>query len=110
MTAIASDPIHLGTHPAAWNRVAVDQRGVRSDDAVINRARPVTVGRPVRAIGLGEDLDLNFSGRSRTTLMDGIMLLGVVWSLPVAVLIVGTPVALGVAFLLRLVRLGLRAF
>jgi hypothetical protein len=38
------------------------------------------------------------------------MLLGVVRSLPVAVLLVGTPVALAIAFLIRLVRLALRAF
>ena len=110
MTAIASDPIHLGTHPAAWNRVAIDQGVVRSDDAVINRTRPVTVGGRVRAIGLGEDLDVNFSLWSRTTLMDGVMLLGVVWSLPIAVLVVGTPVALAIAFLLWLGRLALGAF
>jgi hypothetical protein len=38
------------------------------------------------------------------------MLLGVVWSIPVAVLLVGTPVALAIALLLRLVRLALGAF
>jgi hypothetical protein len=38
------------------------------------------------------------------------MLLGVVWSIPVAVLVVGTPVALAIAFLLWLVQLALRAF
>ena len=97
MTAIASDPIHLGTHPAAWNRVAIDQGGVRSDDAVINRTRAVTLSGGGRAIGR-DDLDLRVSLWSWNTLMDGVRLLGVVWSLPVAVLVVGTPVALAILF------------
>jgi hypothetical protein len=84
MTATASEPIHLGTYPAAWNRV--------------------------RARGRDEDLDVSSSMWSWTTLMDGVMLLGVVWSIPIAVLVVGTPVALAIAFLLSLVRLTLRAF
>jgi hypothetical protein len=109
MTAIASDPIHLGTHPAAWNRVVTDQDGVRSDDAVINRTRAVTLSGGVGAIGR-DDLDISFSLWSWSTLMDGVMLLGVVWSLPLAVLVVGTPVALAIAFLLWLVRLALGAF
>jgi hypothetical protein len=109
MTAIASDPIHLGIHPAAWNRVAIDHGGVRSDDAVINRTRAVTLSGRVRAIGR-DDLDVSFSAWSWTALMDGVMLLGVVWSIPVAVLVVGTPVALAIAFLLWLVRLALGAF
>jgi hypothetical protein len=109
MTAIASDPIHLGTHPAAWKRVAIDQGGVRSDDAVINRTRAVTLSGRVRAIGR-DDLDVSFLLWSWTALMDGVMLLGIVWSIPVAVLVVGTPVALAIAFLLWLVRLALAAF
>jgi hypothetical protein len=109
MTAIASDPIHLGTHPAAWNRVALHQDGVRSDDAAVNRTRAVTLSGRVRAIGR-DDLDVSFSARSWTALTDGVLLLGVVWSLPVAVLVVGTPVALAIAFLLWLVRLALGAF
>jgi hypothetical protein len=109
MTAIASDPIHLGTHPAAWKRVAIDQGGVRSDDAVITRTRAVTPSGRVRAISR-DDLDVRFSLWSWSTLLDGVMLLGVVWSLPVAILVVGTPVALTIAFLLWLVRLALGAF
>lgn len=109
MTAIASDPIQLGTHPAAWSRVAIDQGGARSDDAVINRTRAVTLSGRVRAIGR-DDLDVSFSRWSWRTLMDGVSLLGVVWSLPVAVLVVGTPVALVIAFMLWLVRLALSAF
>jgi hypothetical protein len=109
MTAIASDPIHLGTHPAAWNRLAIDQGGVRSDVAVINRTRAVTLSGGVRAIGR-DDLDVSFSLWSWSTLMDGVILLGVVWSLPVAMLVVGTPVALAIVFLLWLARLALGAF
>jgi hypothetical protein len=108
MTAIASDPIHLGTHPAAWNRVVLHQDRVRSDAAVSRT--PVTLSRRVGVIGRDDDLDVSFSAWSWTTLMDGVMLLGVVWSIPVAVLVVGTPVALAIAFLLWLVRFALRAF
>src|SRR5205823_11524470 len=36
MTATATEPIHLGTYPAAWNRIAIHEDGVRSDDAVVN--------------------------------------------------------------------------
>jgi hypothetical protein len=104
MTAIASDPIHLGT---AWNRVAIDQGGVR-DDALVNRTRAATLSGGVRAIGR-DDLDVSLLLWSWSTLMDGVMLLGVVWSLPVAVLVVGTPVALAITVLLRLVRLALGA-
>jgi hypothetical protein len=111
MSAIASEPIHLGTHPAAWNRVAVHQHGVRSDDAVISRTAAVTTGGHVRAIAVNEDLDPSFSTWSWTTLRDDcVILLGVVWSIPVAVLVIGTPVALAIAFLLWLARLTLHAF
>jgi hypothetical protein len=109
MIAIASHPIHLGTHPAAWNRVAIDPGGVRSDDAVVNRTRAATLSGGVRAIGR-DDLDGSVSLWSWSTLLDGVLLLGVLWSLPVAVLVVGTPVALAIAFLLWLVRLALGAF
>jgi hypothetical protein len=110
MSAIASEPIHLGTHPAAWNRVAVHENGVRSDDAVISRTTAVTTGGQVRGIALDEDLDFSFSMRSWTALMDGVILLGVVWSIPVVVLVIGAPVALAIAFLLWLVRLTVHAF
>jgi hypothetical protein len=111
MSAIASEPIHLGTHPAAWNRVAVHENGVRSDDAVLSRTAAVTTSRHVRAIALHEDLDHSFSTWSWTTLRDdGVILLGIVWSIPVAVLVIGTAVALAIAFLLWLVRLTLHAF
>jgi hypothetical protein len=110
MTAIASEPIRLGTYRAAWNRVAVHEDGVRSDDAVVNRTRAVTLGGRVRALGLGEDLDLSLSMWSWSRLMDGVMLLGVVWSIPFAVLVVGTAVALAMVFLLWLLRLVLGWF
>jgi hypothetical protein len=83
----------------------------RGDDAVVHRTPAVTVGGSVRAIRLDEDRrDVGSSLWSWTTLMDGVLLLGVVCSVPIAVLIVGTPVALAIAFLLWLVRLALHAF
>jgi hypothetical protein len=109
MTAIASEPIPLGTHPTAWNGVAIDEREARCEDAVINPSRAVALRGRVRTIGR-DDLDVSFSRWSGRTLMDGVILLGVVWSLPVAVLVVGAPVALGIAFMLWLVRLALGAF
>ena len=42
--------------------------------------------------------------------MDGVHLLAVVWSVPLAVLLVGAPIALAIAVLLRLGRLALSAF
>jgi hypothetical protein len=110
MTAIASGPIHLGSHPAAWNRVALDQDDVRSDDAAVSRTPAVTLSGRVRAIGQDDDLGVSYSMWSWTTFMDGVTLLGVVWSIPVAVLVVGTPVALAIVFLRWLVQLALRAF
>jgi hypothetical protein len=62
------------------------------------------------ASGLEEDLHLRQSMRPWSTLKDGVMLLAVVWSIPVALLLVGAPVALAVALLLLLVRLVARAF
>jgi hypothetical protein len=111
MTAIASEPIHLGPHPAAWNRIALHQAGGCGDDAAaVSRTPAVTLSGRIPAIGCDDDLDVSFSLWSWTTLMDGVMMLGVVWTIPVAVLAVGTPVALAVAFLLWLVRLALHAF
>jgi hypothetical protein len=110
MSAIFSEPIHLGTHLAKWNRVAVHDDGIRTDDAVLNRTAAVATGESTRAIALDKDLDLSFSMWSWTTLRDGVLLLGAVWAIPIAVLVIGTPVALAIAFLLRLVRLALRAF
>ena len=75
--------------------------------SITNRA--VALSGRVRAIS-PNDLDVSFSRWSWSTIMDGGILLGVVWSLPVAVLVVGTPVALAIAFMLWLVRLALGAF
>ena len=110
MIAIASEPIHLGTYPAAWNRVAAQEDEVRRDVAVVSRAAVATQPGHVRAVGRDEDVDVSSSMWSWTTLMDGVVLLGVIWSIPVAVLVVGSSVALAIAFLLWLVRLTLRAF
>jgi hypothetical protein len=111
MTATASEPIHLGTYPAAWDRVGAHEDGVRKEVAVVSRTAVATqpAGR-VRAVGHDEDVDVSSSMWSWTTLLDGVVLLGVVWSIPVAVLLVGTPVAVAIALLLWLVRLALNAF
>jgi len=110
MTATASGPIHLGTYPAAPNRIAIDEEAVRGDDTIVTRARAVTSSRPVPGAERDEDMNLSSSIWSWTTLSDGVMLLGIVWMIPVAMLVIGTPVALALAFLLRLVRLALGAF
>jgi len=110
MTASASEPIHLGTYPAAWNRVPAQEDGLHKDVAVVNRTAVVTQPGRMRAVGRDEHVDVSSSMWSWTTLLDGVVLLGVVWSLPVAVLVVGSSVALAVTFLLWLVRLALSAF
>ena len=110
MTATATEPIHLGTYPAAWNRVAADEGGVRKDVAAVSRTAVATQSGRVRAVGRDEDVDVSSSMWSWTTLLDGVVLLGVVWSIPVAVLVVGSSVALAITFLLWLVRLALSAF
>ena len=110
MTTIGAEPIHLGTHPAAWNRVAIHEDGVRRDGAVGSRTPSAALNGGVRAIGRDEDVDASFPTWLWSTLVDGVMLLGVVWSIPVLVLVIGTPFALAFALLLRLVRLALGAF
>ena len=42
--------------------------------------------------------------------MDAVQLAGLVFSIPLAMLVIGAPVALTIAGLLWLVRMGLRAF
>lgn len=111
MTAIASEPIHLSTHPAPRNRVAIDiEEGVRRADAVDRRTRAVALNDSVGIIGRAEDRDVTVATWSWTTLMDGALLLGVVWSIPIAMLAVGIPIALGITLLLWLVQLALGAF
>jgi hypothetical protein len=109
MPAIASDPIRLGTHPAAWNRVAAREDGGRTD-AVLGRTSAITLNARARAVGRHHDADVTSSLMSWTTVMDGVTLLGVVWSIAVAVLVVGTPLALTIVFVLWVARLALAAF
>lgn len=109
MPVTASEPIHLGTRPAAWNRAALHEDGGRSD-AAVSRTRTVTLSAGARAPGRIEDIDITSPLVSWSTLMDGVTLLGVLWSIPLAVLVVGTPIVLTIAFVLWLVRLALTAF
>jgi hypothetical protein len=69
---------------------------------------------PAAAVPSGE-AGVNVNGRTwpvrwKTVLMDSFELLGLVLSVPVAVLLVGAPIALAIALLLWLGRLTLRAF
>jgi hypothetical protein len=85
MTATASEPIHPGSPGAAPHRVARDRDGAHHDDAV----------------------EL---WRWSSVLMGSVELLAVVWSVPLAVLLVGSPIALTIVLLLWLGRLALNAF
>ena len=69
---------------------------------------------PGAAVELGE-AGVNVNGRIRpwrwkTLLTDSVELLGLVWSIPLAMLLVGTPIALAIALLLWLGRLALGGF
>jgi hypothetical protein len=89
MTATASEPIHLAIGPrTTWYRVP-DREAARRD------YYPVVARLP---------------GRWSAVLMDGLRLLVVAWSIPFAILLVGTPLALTIALLLWLGRLALSAF
>ena len=79
MTLTASEPIHLGAMPGA--SLARAARAARQD------------ARPRRRLW------------SRAALVDGLTLFALAWSVPVAVLAIGTPFALAAALLLWLVRL-----
>jgi hypothetical protein len=109
MAATASEPIRLGTRPAAWNPVATPEEEVRRD-AVVGRTRAVVLSGRARAVGRDHDVDVTSPPVSWNRVMDGVTLLAVVWSIPIAVLAVGTPIALTIAFVLWLVRLALNAF
>ena len=102
MTATASAPIHPGSSPlAAWYSAAVDREGVdRGDAAGVSAARSISldVSRPM------------LRWRWSTVLMDAVDLLAVVLSVPLAVLLVGAPIALTIALLIWLGRLALNAF
>ena len=72
------------------------------------------LARPGAAVERGE-AGVNVSGRIRpwrwkTVLTDSVELLGLVWSIPLAILLVGTPIALAIALLLWLGRLALSGF
>lgn len=91
MTTTRSEPIHLG----------------------VNRTRSVTPGGAARAAGGGTRVNVRgpvLPWRWRTVLTDAVDLLAVAWSVPFAVLLVGTPIALTIALLLWLGRLALGAF
>lgn len=91
MIATASQPIRLGSDPrAAQYRV-----------------------EPNRIAGLSEGLDISrptLPWRWRTALADAVALIAVVWSIPLAVLLVGAPIALAITLALWLGRSALGAF
>lgn len=115
MRATASEPIHLGGGPrTASYRVAVDRDGAQHDDAVgVSRTRSVTPGGTPRTAGRGARLDVSrpmLRWRWSSALMDSVELLALVWSIPLAMLLVGAPIALAIALLVWLGRLALSAF
>lgn len=71
-----------------------------------------TPARNVESGGVsGERVDrANRSGGLRSALADGLALLALAWTIPFAILLVGTPVALTIALLLWISRLALNAF
>jgi hypothetical protein len=86
MTATVPQAIHLGSRPReAWHRVTAGR----------SRARFGVRGLP---------------SRWRVAAEDSIELLALVWSIPLAMVVVGTPIALAVALLLWLGRVTLSAF
>lgn len=85
MTATVSDAVHLGMGSRrALPGAAVTRGEPRAN--VSDRIRP---------------------WRWTTVLTDSVELLLVVWSIPLVMLLVGTPIALAIALLLRLGRLAL---
>lgn len=94
MIATASQPIRLGSNPrTAQYRVAGPE--------------------PPRTAGRGEGLDISrptLPWRWSTALTDSVALLAVVWSIPLAVLVVGTPIALAITLVLWFGRFALSAF
>ena len=95
--------IHLGTPPPARNTVTID--GARITGAGVSAAPRARVRIPARHQSLHISAPFSWA-----TLMDGVLLLGVVWSIPLVVLIVGAPFALALAFLLWAGRAALSAF
>lgn len=93
MTATASEPIHLGRARAS-------------------APSSVTPGGTPRIAGRGERLHVGRTKglwRWKTVFMDSLELLALVWSIPLAMLAVGTPIALAIALLVWLGRLALSA-
>ena len=83
--------------------------------ATVSESRPTWYRAPVKHVesgGVGDErVDRpKMSGRWRTVLADGVSLLVFAWTIPFAILLVGTPVALTIALLLWVVRLTLNAF
>jgi hypothetical protein len=92
MTATVSESIHIPR--ATWYRAPVkDVKNVESGGVS------------------GEGVDrARLPWRWRTALTDCVALLALAWSIPFAILLVGTPVALAIVLLLWLGRLALSAF
>jgi hypothetical protein len=88
MRATASEAVHLG----------IGSRLTRPDGAVAERGEAgVHANGHIRR------------WRWATVLTDSVGLLGLVWSIPLAMALVGTPIALAIALLLWLYRLAFSA-
>lgn len=87
MASTYSEPIHL--------RRALSPAGVPALD--LAPVASLHAGRTTQTVVSG-------AGRAGGLLANGISLLALVWGLPFAVLLVGTPVALTIVFLLWLAR------
>jgi hypothetical protein len=83
---------------------------VRRADPADSGTRRVTLRGRAAVTGRAENSDVSSSMWSWTTFVDGVLTLGAVWIIPIAVLAVGIPVALAIAFLLWLVQLARGAF
>ena len=90
MIAIASQPIHLGARAPAVPSNETPRMAIRSE--------PAPVGGQVSP------------WRWKTVITDCLQLLAVVWSLPLAILGIGSAIALTIALLLWLGRAALRMF
>jgi hypothetical protein len=113
MTATASDPIHLGIGPRPPSyRIDVNRAGAYHDAGGPGSARVSASGLPRSAAG-GARLDVARAMQPRrwwrTVVMDSVQLLALVWSVPLAMLLVGAPIALALALLVWLGRLALSA-
>lgn len=91
MIATASQPIRLGSNPRTA-QYRVEPNGIAGRDEGLDVSRPT------------------LPWRWSTALADSVALLAVVWSIPLAVLIVGAPIALAITLALWLGRSALGAF